>query len=435
MNSFLWQKELRRQLLWMLLAWLPLLFLGEPLWSALSVLLLALVWNLWQLNKVIVWLAEGGKPKKSPESRGGWEQLIQLIYQTQQLNRTRKQRLAKVLKRFHRSLDALPDATILLDQEDEIEWVNLATAALLGIQNPQDHGQKIDNLIRNPAFHAYLRRGDFDHSLEIFSPVRSQMTLNVRIVPFGEGRLLSVRDVSDFQRLQQARREFVANVSHELRTPLTVMRGYIDVLTEEAQEASKPTLLAIQRQVLRMEEMVRDLLILSRLEMASPLELEEGWVDVPRLLRSLCEDARLLASSSDHRIECQLEPLLLRGNRKNLLTLFSNLLYNAVQHTLPGTAIMLSWSREPEGGRFAVRDTGAGIEAQHLDRLTERFYRLDAGRSRDKGGTGLGLAIVKHILTQYDSQLEIESQRGKGSTFSCRFSAQRVRPSDPKKTA
>jgi len=257
------------------------------------------------------------------------------------------------------------------------------------------------------------------------------MTLNVRIVPFGEGRLLSVRDVSDFQRLQQVRREFVANVSHELRTPLTVMRGYIDVLTEEAQEASKPTLLAIQRQVLRMEEMVRDLLTLSRLEMASPLESEEGWVDVPRLLRSLCEDARLLASSSDHRIECQLEPLLLRGNRKNLLTLFSNLLYNAVQHTPPDTAIMLSWSREPEGVCFSVRDTGAGIEAQHLDRLTERFYRLDAGRSRDKGGTGLGLAIVKHILTQYDSQLEIESQRGKGSTFSCRFSAQRVRPSDP----
>ncbi|MDQ7074096.1 MAG: phosphate regulon sensor histidine kinase PhoR [Gammaproteobacteria bacterium] len=427
MNVSVWRAELQKQLLWLMLLWLFLLWLlGDGVWALNLALLFYIAWNLRQLYKVNRWLVEGGKLKQTPESKGLWEHLIQQMYQTQQKNRLRKQRLAKVLKRFHRSLEAIPDATIVLHNHGEIEWANQAAAHLLNIQNPHDHGQRIDNLIRDPAFHDYIHRGDFSHSLDIPSPVMNQVELNIRIVPFDEGHLLTVRDVSDFQRLQSVRREFVANVSHELRTPLTVIRGYVEALNDDPLPAeSQQGVRAIQRQTLRMQEIVDDLLTLSRLEM-EPLDLQEEWLDVPVLLESLCEDARRLSAQRQHVIQLSCQPLRLLGNRAELNSLFSNLIYNAVQHTPEGCRIFVKWCAEGEAARFSVRDKGVGIEAQNLSRLTERFYRVDAGRSRDKGGTGLGLSIVKHILARHGSYLEVESQRSKGSTFACSFSAERV---------
>ncbi len=430
--DFVWRSELQKQLFWMLLSWLLLwLLLGGALWAFTLLLSLYLVWNLRQLYKVTCWLAAGAKLKESPDSSGLWEHLIQQIYQSQQLNRNRKKRLAKVLKRFHRSLEVLPDATVLLHNHGEIEWANLAASRLLNIHNPQDHGQRLDNLIREPAFHAYIQQGNFSKSLEIPAPTLSQVELNIRIVPFGEGHLLTARDVSEFNRLQSVRREFVANVSHEIRTPLTVIRGYIEALAEDGLPSeSHQSVMAVQRQAERMQEIVQDLLTLSRLEMEPLTEVDEEWLDLCPLLALLRKDAERLSGQSQHRLRLECESVRLLGNRAELSSLFSNLVYNAVRHTPEQTEIVIGWCAEGKGGRFSVKDQGLGIDEQHLSRLTERFYRVDAGRSRSTGGTGLGLSIVKHILARYGSYLEIESRRTQGSTFSCYFSSERISSSE-----
>jgi len=398
--------------------------------SFLGALGLYVAWHLRQMYLVERWLLGGSSISQAPNCSGIWDQLVHHIYRQQQRNRQRKKRLTAIVNRFHQSTEAMPDAAVVLGDHHEIEWSNRAARSLLGIRNPQDHGQRIDNLVRDPRFHEYLNRGDYERPIDITSSLDEEVELNIRVIPYGDGQhLLMVRDTSTLRRLEAVRRDFVANVSHELRTPLTVIAGYVESFEgEDLPEHVREGLEAIDRQSKRMLTIVQDLLVLSRLELepTDPGAAEE--IDLDRLLSGLVEDARRVSGVQGHRIELRVEPGLgLRAVSSELASAFGNLITNAVRHTPPGTPIEVAWHTSRHGGGvLCVRDEGPGIERRHLKRLTERFYRVDPGRSRERGGTGLGLSVVKHALGRNGGTLEIESTPGQGSCFCCRFPAERL---------
>jgi two-component system phosphate regulon sensor histidine kinase PhoR len=389
-----------------------------------------LFWHLYNLNRLVRWLSES-KSFQPPEASGIWDVAFEHIYRLQQRNQQRKKNLHRLLKRLHKMTSALPDATVeLRPDSEEIEWWNTAAARYLGFEYPRDSGQRISNLIRHPAFLEYLHGNDYEQGVEIPSPVNEDQTLRIRIVPYaGNRRLLVARDMTHVHKLERMRQDFVANVSHELRSPLTVISGYLETLLDDKalDERCAGPLRSMQKQTRRMNRLVEDLMLLARLESDEPgnrLQL----VDIPGLIAMVIEQAKEFSGEDRHCIEAEVDKsLCLNGVENELYSAFSNLLFNAVRYTPAGGQIRLKWAREGESAVFSVTDTGPGIEAHHLPRLTERFYRVDAGRSRAGGGTGLGLAIVKHVLLRHQGQLEIESEPGRGSRFSCRFSATQVR--------
>ena len=388
-------------------------------------------WHMRQVYRLERWLRYG-KHFHPPEARGIWEEIFQLIYRLQQRNRKRKRKLGGMLNRFQQATAALPDATVVLTDGEHIEWWNDAAEQLLGLRYPRDVGQHVGNLIRNPVFVAYLHSNDFDSPIQMPAPVNPQITLSVRLISYAnDQRLLVARDVTRIQQLERMRRDFVANVSHELRTPLTVVAGYLEALLDEAADdpAARQwlrTLTSMDEQSRRMQGIVEDLLMLSRLEsQTQPDQLAP--VAVPGLLAQVREDAQRLSGDQAHDITLEADPeLWLLGSESELRSLFSNLAFNAVRYTPAGGRIDLRWYGDAEGAHFAIRDTGIGIAAHHIPRLTERFYRVDIGRSRGSGGTGLGLAIVKHVLLRHDGRLAIDSEPGVGSTFVCTFAPVRV---------
>ena len=389
-------------------------------------------WHMRNLARLVSWLGEGRR-FQPPESSGIWDEVFQRIYRLQQRNRQRKRKLAKILKRFQQATAALPDATAVLTEQGDIEWWNDEGSRLLGLNYPRDVGARVTNLLRHPAFVQYVKEGDFSRPVQLPSPVDERITLSVRIVPYGKKRrLLVARDISRLTRLEQIRRDFVANVSHELRTPLTVIAGYLETMEEEAQgrdgeDGRWGSALGVMRQQTeRMQRIVEDLLMLSRLETDSVGAGEEP-VAVPALLAAICDDARRLSGGDGHEIHLEVdETLWLRGAETELRSLFSNLVFNAVRYTPPGGRIDVRWCQDGDQARFSVQDTGIGIAPHHIPRLTERFYRVDVGRSRMKGGTGLGLAIVKHVLLRHQGELEISSIVGEGSRFSALFPQERL---------
>lgn len=387
-----------------------------------------LAWHLYNLNRLVRWLRQG-KQFTPPESSGIWDDVFEHIFRLQQRNRKRKRNLRRMLKRFHKITVALPDAAVELQpSSEEIEWWNSAAAKYLGFVYPRDTGQRISNLLRHPAFLAYLHSGNYDQEVEIPSPVNEDITLRIRIIPYsGNRRLLIARDMTRMQKLERTREDFVANVSHELRTPLTVISGYLEALLDEPGccEAFAPQLRSMQSQTERMNRIVEDLMLLSRLESEVP-KVDADPVQVGRMLQSIVNQARELSGLEAHRIELDVDPdLCIKGREPELYSAFSNLVFNAVRYTPAGGRIKVSWQDTEQGPKFAVEDTGVGIEPHHIPRITERFYRVDAGRSRSRGGTGLGLAIVKHVLLRHQTVLEINSEPGVGSTFQCRFAPQR----------
>jgi two-component system phosphate regulon sensor histidine kinase PhoR len=342
------------------------------------------------------------------------------------LMQVRQRRLVRLLKRYQHSAMTVPDVMVVLTEEHEIEWLNLAAIELLGLARA-DVGLRIDDLWRAPAFIHWLRQGDERPPLEIAAPADESRTLGLRIEPYGSDRYLLIgRDVTALHRLQGVRQDFVANVSHELRTPLTVLAGYVETLLDSG-EIDDPQLARIlssmHQQSDRMRRIVEDLLLLSRLETSQPDAEMFERIDVPRLLRPILSDARLVSGEEGHRIESALdESLPLRGVPRELQSAFSNLVFNAIKYTPAGGRVVVSWRRDPGGEPvFEVCDSGIGIEARHIPRLTERFYRIDVGRSRERGGTGLGLAIVKHVALRHGARLEIDSTPGQGSCFRIRF--------------
>ncbi len=394
------------------------------------VLVLYLARQLYYLAALRAWV-DHPKRMALPEPRGIWGEIYQRLLDLQRSNRKRKKRLAAMLAQFQASAQALPDGAAVLEERGEIVWFNNAAQALLSLRRPQDIGQRLPNLLRHPGFSDYFARGEFHDELEIPSPVNSATMLSLRVIPYGDQqRLLLIRDVSELHRLERIRRDFVANASHELRTPLTVLRGYLEMMQPETKAGSalaewRVPLAEMHAQASRMEALLKDLLKLARLEGDAGQSRQEV-VDVPAVLERVLAEARKL-SNNQHRFESAIEPdLFLFGRETEIESIFGNLLANAVQYTPPGGKIEFSWRMEAAGARFTVTDTGIGIAPDDIPRLTERFYRVDEGRSRASGGTGLGLSIVKHALERHEARLEINSRLGQGSSFICHFPAHRV---------
>ncbi len=405
-------------------------WLGHPGTGVTVGLAGGLAWHVWQLKRLAHWLThpEGTEP---PDSQGLWGMVFEDLYQREQRSRRHTSQLNSVINEFQASTAALPDGTVVLDALGHISWCNEAAVTLLGLHMPQDRGQPVANLLRNPRFTAYLAGGEYRDEIVVPSPVDGQQALSLRIIPYGSGqRLMIVRDVTQLQKMERVRRDFVANASHELRTPLTVLRGYLEMLEEEsgtgALAAWGAQMGEMRQQATRMSKIIEDLLKLARLE-APDQNVRHEPVDVLRMLRAVVEEARAM-SKGNHQIHLDAQAgLYLLGQSSELHSIFSNLIFNAVQYTPRGGELRVRWWSDSEGAHFSCSDTGIGIEAKHIPRLTERFYRVDAGRSRATGGTGLGLAIVKHALEHHDARFCIESAVGVGSTFGCHFPLSRLR--------
>ena len=365
--------------------------------------------------------------RRMPTARGDgiWAEIHNLMYRRQRAAVDGKHRLTGALRAFRDAAAALPDAVVALDREWRIQWFNKAAGHLLGLNYPQDIGGALTNLVRAPRFAEWLRADSTEALTDFASPVNDNLRLSLRLIHYvGDRSLLVARDISQLVRLEQVRRDFVANVSHELRTPLTVVHGYLDMIEPEQIPEYEPILHELRNQSRRMTRIVEDLLTLSRLEAQSELPRER--VSLRSLLEALCREAQAL-SQGQHEISTELlDRHDLTGSTKELHSAFSNLVSNAVRYTPAGGRITLRWESDPDGARLSVIDTGQGIPPQHLPRLTERFYRVSTSRSRETGGTGLGLAIVKHVLQLHQAHLEIRSEPGVGSTFSCVFDAHRL---------
>jgi two-component system phosphate regulon sensor histidine kinase PhoR len=411
-----------------LLAGVCLGLLFPPVW--LWVLLAACLYLGWQLHNLYRldrWLRL--RSQLDPPAIGGiWGDIIAQVVRLHRRKQFHKQRLVQIFRELRRSTAALPDGVIVLSDQHEIVWFNRRAARLLGLRRPIDIGLRVDNLIRSPEFVRYLHGDDFAMPLVIRPPLETDLYLALQIVPYGAGQsLLLARDVTRQMRLEAMRKDFVANASHELRTPLTVISGYLDTLAEDPgiDQAWAGPIRDMRAQAQRMNAIVTDLLELSRLE-STDGEAPRDPIDVPRMLERLHRDA-LAKGDRPHHVLLDLEcEDGLFGAAHEIESAFTNLLVNGLKYTLSEGTVRMRWWRDEEGAYFAVTDTGIGIPAEHIPRLTERFYRVDAGRSRGEGGSGLGLAIVKHALQRHGGWLEVRSVEGKGSTFTCHFPALRI---------
>jgi two-component system, OmpR family, phosphate regulon sensor histidine kinase PhoR len=365
-----------------------------------------------------------------PFPGGLWGDIYRGIAQYQQQNRKRRKRQVRFSRRFREAADALPDALVILDKMQRIQWANPAAAQLLDIHWPGDEGRRFDELVSHPELGACIEEGEYASPLELTPQHDRAVVLSLRIAPFGERkrqRLAVARDITKIYHLNTIRRDFVANASHELRTPLTVIAGFVEGLADSAETppAHRRPLELMSRQTGRMRSIIEDLLALSKLEMEDSASDQEA-VDVTEELETILHEARAL-SGGRHRFEAQTdEALLLLGSPAELRSALANLVHNAVRHTREGTCVRVVWEIGEDGPLFAVEDDGDGISPEHLPRLTERFYRVDHGRSRESGGTGLGLAIVKHVLNRHGGRLSISSGVGRGSRFACVFPAARA---------
>jgi two-component system phosphate regulon sensor histidine kinase PhoR len=337
----------------------------------------------------------------------------------------RSRRLAANLHDLRRAAGNLPDAIVLLDQDQHVRWFNHAAESLLGLRRPQDRGVVLRDKLHNSELAGWLEEPSPEPLNDVSAPGQPSRHINVTMLPFGQRqRLLLARDISHMSRLEQIRRDFVANVSHELRTPLTVIHGYLELLDPEDVPHLAPVLGEMRAQSKRMGQIVEDLLTLSRLETQD--HVSEERVQMAPLLATLRKEAEAL-SQGRHTITVESTAELdLLGSPKDLHSALSNLVSNAVRYTPTGGRINVRWERTAEGANYSVTDTGYGIPADHLSRLTERFYRVSSSRSRDSGGTGLGLSIVKHVLGLHQARLDIRSTPGQGSTFTCCFGSERL---------
>lgn len=390
--------------------------IGYLPWLLVGSLLAALMWNYYNQLKLSHWLWFD-RSMTPPVGHWNWESLFYGINQMQLRNRRRRRELTLLIKRFRSGAESLPDAVVMMTEEGNIFWCNGLAQQLLGFRWPEDNGQHILNLLRYPEFSSYLQEQVFTRPLTVV--LNNARYVEFRMMPYSEGQLLMVaRDVTQMRQLEGARRHFFTNASHELRTPLTVLQGYLEVMEEANLDETlrAKALHTMQEQTKRMETLVGQLLILSRIEAAPHVDIHEK-VDVVDMLYLLQQEAQAL-SNDQHTLVFHVDRQLnVFGNQEQLHRAFSNLVYNAINHTPAGTHIEVRWQATSRGAEFTVCDKGPGIAAEHLPRLTERFYRVDKARSRQTGGSGLGLAIVKHALNHHNSRLEVTSQLGKGSCF------------------
>lgn len=413
-----------RSLLFLLsISVLPAYLAGGATWAwAAACIVFAASWllNFWQIRLLLRWL-DNPRLKTVPRGMGLWRQVFDTLLLQAKSRKKRKQKLNTALLRLRHITRAIPNGIIVLDSGGRIEWINHPAAAHLHLKYPQDKTGILKNLVHLPEFHRFLQQ-----DIRTVQPVTlrfdSGRTAVVSRHAFErKAELLVTQDITESERFQQSRTGLVANVSHELRTPLTVINGFLETLADHPElslEQRTEFISLMRQQGQRMQELLSDLLILAKLE--SGQEREHRPLNLSALAKQAAEEAARL-SAGRHRIETRINPdLYTSGISEDLYAAFSNIAFNAVHHTPEGSLISISLlhNKEQDSAVFAVTDTGQGIAREHLDRLTERFYRADAGRTRPQGGSGLGLAIVKHALAEHGASLSIESEVGKGSRFS-----------------
>lgn len=415
----------------------PVSFAGWIFWDAAGAfggialtLLAAFVYYVLMLARLSRWLEAPDGPV--PDGAGMWGDVMSQLYKLMRQERRTHLLLADTLARFQQAAEAVPDGAIMLDADNRIIWCNATAERNLSITLSRDRGQLLTNLLRQPVLVAALQEQNYSDAISIKGQGSPDQALSVQLVPFGtDQKLMLARDVTHIEKLDTMRRDFIANVSHELRTPLTVLSGFVETLLRNNQGANggsselfNKSLGHMEVQAARMQSLVEDLLTLSRLEDSRNPLLEQP-INVTELIGSLLVDAEHL-SGGKHTLRSRTGDFWLIGNRDELRSAFSNLVSNAVRYTPPGGSVELIWEKAGEEPAFRVKDTGEGIAAEHIPRLTERFYRVDRSRSRATGGTGLGLAIVKHVLNRHQAKLEVDSEPGKGTTFSAVFPVSRL---------
>jgi len=387
-----------------------------------------LFWHYRHLFKLANWLWQS-KSLSPPQAEGVWGRIYDGLYRQNKRHRNKQKQQNEKIRRFRDGAEALPDAALMLSHELTIGWSNKKAQRLLGVRWPDDFGQRIDNLIRAPEFADYLAQENFESPCLLLSPVNSEVQLEIRIMAYGaDDVLLLARDISNIHRLEEMRRDFVANVSHELKTPLTVVRGYVEMI--QATEGTfdghwQKAFATIESQVTRMDRLVEQLLNLSKVENNN--DDEKQPVDMALLVNNLVEDASWLNQEKHHKLSVDISTQLgVLGIETELKSACANLISNAIAYTPESGEVAVSWQQIGDKLKFSVRDNGDGIRPEHLNRLTERFYRIDRSRSRDTGGSGLGLAIVKHVLHHHQAELVISSHWGQGSEFSIIFDSSSV---------
>ena len=386
-------------------------------------LLVYVVLHLRNLHKLHHWLKTNHKDAP-PELSGIWEDIAENIHRLQQNEQAAKQNLLTIIARARTSMSALEEAVVLTDSHGNLEWWNTAAEKLLGFKPIVDNGKPIINLIRDPAFIHYFEHGPYNEGIKLPSWTHPNRYVQYEVTRFGHNdRVLIAYDITRLHQLEQMRKDFVANVSHELRTPLTVLSGYIETFvdSDDLPTRWKRAFQQMQQQSLRMTNLVNDLLMLSRLE-SDTVKQQPKPINMKMLLEQLRLEAQAYHVNKEQHIIVEINsPLRLMGIETDLRSAFSNLIINAIKYTPAHGEIIIRWSHDEQYGYLSVQDDGIGIEPQHIARLTERFYRVDAARSSETGGTGLGLAIVKHVLLQHKALLNINSKPNVGSTFSCVF--------------
>jgi two-component system, OmpR family, phosphate regulon sensor histidine kinase PhoR len=405
--------------------------LGSCVGAAAAALLYGVV-DAWRAHRFMDWL-RGQYEGAAPRDAGFWGEVGYRVERSVRLLERRVESENMRLDQFLSAIEASPNGVLLLDENDQIEWCNSVAADHFGLDPQRDRRQRVTNLVRSPAFVAYLQSGEFAEAISFGGP-GSRGTIAVLIRPYGEGlKLVLSQDITDRERNDAMRRDFVANVSHEIRSPLTVLSGFIETMGNlPLTEVERRRVLELMaQQTVRMQTLVGDLLTLAQLE-GSPRPAADRWVSLQKVLGQVHADGQALSSGRHTLGFDEADGVQIAGAEHELLSAVANLVNNAVRYTPTGGTIEAHWRlRADGGGEIEVRDTGIGIEREHLPRLTERFYRVDGSRSRDTGGTGLGLSIVKHVAQRHGGELEIDSEPGKGSSFTLVFPSARIRYLEP----
>jgi two-component system phosphate regulon sensor histidine kinase PhoR len=414
------------QLAGVLFVFLPFGYLTHSFNLAVALALIAYLGKHGYFLIKLAHLIHHGKPITPPYPGDIWGMIYKELSRHRLRSRKRKRTLNRFASRFRKVTSSIPDGLVLLNKSGYIEWANPAANNLLNISWPRDENLSLLKLIKHENLAEYLKNPDYYKPLEFPSPVNKATIVSLRVTRFGgkkAQRLVVIRNITDVYTLNQTRRDFVSNVSHELRTPLTVITGFLENLGDnEMLPFQERPFALMNQQAERMNSIINDLLALSRLEMGEAPSSDKP-IAIPELLNRVVDHARLLADqkggySFNLRVE---DNLYLLGEESELTSAFSNLVFNAIVHTPAGTEIDIHWRRENSQACLTVADNGPGIDQRHVHRLTERFYRVDKARSRQSGGTGLGLAIVKHIINRHKGELQIASQLGAGSQFTCLF--------------
>ena len=421
-------KDLRWAALLLLIAGIIGFFI-HAIWQCLVVALVLFIGlQFYTLYQIYYWIRYYPE-QNPPEVSGAFGEILFLLYRYQRQEKQAKTELMQTIYRAQSSVSALQEAVVLINSQQHLEWWNPAAEQLLGLKSI-DLGRPVLNIIRHPDFTNYLEQPQqYPNGIKLASWVKPRHFIQCEVTQFGDHEyLLLVYDITHIQRLEQMRKDFVANVSHELRTPLTVLSGYVEMFSE--QDDLEPRwqrgFAQMQQQTQRMTAIIDDLLLLSRLE-NEELGNKDQLIQVTPLLQQLFEDAKAYNTDYGHQLYLHSDSSLnLRGSAHELASAFSNLITNAIKYTPKGGEIHIGWQQDNEQAYFYVKDNGIGIEAHHIPRLTERFYRIDSARSREAGGTGLGLAIVKHVLAQHDAYLEVISTPNCGTTFKAIFDQSRL---------